>query len=541
MAKSSFSNEFTFKKFVEAGKESEFDSLFDRAVEEVKRNFGQKHQLFIGDKPVSTSEYITEKSPIDGTVIGYFSKGTRENVKDAIKEAHKAFENWSQTDYRDRAKIFHKAADIFSKNKFQFAAILSYENGKSRYESVGEIDEAIDFMRYYANELVINKGYRRITKQAGSKAKVSAGFQGAPSVKSEKVTVALKPYGVWGVIAPFNFPVSIGTGMSAGALLAGNTAVFKPSSSDSMTMLTGLRIYEYFKEAGMPPGVFNYISGPGSEVGDELAINKDVAGIAFTGSRSVGTNMIKRAYELGLQKTFVVEMGGKNPVIVSKNADMDEAVTGVASAAFGFDGQKCSAASRVYVHDSIKEQFISKLIEKARNFKIGNPLQKDVYMGPLISPNALRTYTEAVEKAKQSGRVLYGGNKVNNGLGGIYVEPTIIEVRPDHELVKRELFVPILVVQTYKDFSDALNRANDVEYGLTAGLYSNNRKEINEFMDKIQAGVVYINRPTSATTGAIVGLHTFVGWKGSSVGGKGTGSKFYLQQFMREQSMSLMK
>ena len=248
-----------------------------------------------------------------------------------------------------------------------------------------------------------------------------------------------------------------------------------------------------------------------------------------------------KAYGLGLQKTFVVEMGGKNAVIVSKNADLDMAVSGVASAAFGFDGQKCSATSRVYVHDSIKEMFISKLIDKARSFRIGNPLDKSVYMGPLISNNALKTYADAIDKAKSSGRLLYGGNRIDTGLDGLYVEPAIVEVRPDHELVRKELFVPVLIVQGYKDFDDAVNLANDVDYGLTAGLYSKNRKEILAFINHVQAGTVYLNRDTSATTGAIVGLHTFVGWKGSSVGGKGSGSKFYLQQFMREQSISLTK
>ena len=541
MAKQQFSNEFTFRKFVEAGKEAEFDELFEKAAADTRRQFGKTYLIFINGKEVATGERIEEKSPIDGATIGYFQKGTRETTRAAITAAKNAFDAWSHTDYNERAALFKKAADVFSKNKFTMAAILSFENGKSRYESVGEVDEAIDFMRYYANELVINKGYTRKTVQKQSTAKVSAGFQGAPSQREEKVTVSLKPTGVFGVIAPFNFPVSISTGMSSGAMLAGNTVVFKPSSSDSMTMLTGLKIYEYLKEAGIPAGVFNYVSGPGSEVGDELVINKEVGGIAFTGSRTVGVSMMLKAYNLGLQKTFVVEMGGKNPVIVSKNSDIDTAVTGVASAAFGYDGQKCSATSRVYVQDSIKEQFISKLIEKARSFKIGNPIQKEVYMGPLISSNAFKTYTEAVEKAKSSGRVLYGGNKVNTGMNGYYVEPTIIEVRPDHELVKRELFVPILIVQGYKDFDDALIQANGVEYGLTAGLYSNNKKEIKQFMNGIEAGTVYINRDTSATTGAVVGLHTFVGWKGSSVGGKGTGSKFYLQQFMKEQSMSLMK
>ncbi len=541
MAKHTFSNESTFRKFLEQGKEDEFHSLFDNAVQEARREFGKAHGIYIGGKEVREGSTITEKSPINGEIIGTFQRANREQAKKAIKAAKDASHSWSATSYKDRARMFNKAADTFSKHKFNISAILSYENGKSRYESVGEVDEAIDFLRYYSNELIINKGFARKTMMEESKSKVGAGFQGAPSARKESVTIRMVPYGVFGVIAPFNFPVSISTGMSSGAMITGNTVVFKPSSTDNMTMLTGLKIYECFKEAGIPDGVFNYITGPGSEIGDELVVNKDVAGIAFTGSRTIGLGMMVKAYGANTPKAFIVEMGGKNPAIVSRYADMDDAVTGVASAAFGFDGQKCSACSRVYVHESIKEQFISKLIEKARGFKIGNPLEKDVYIGPLIGEKAYATYKDAVERAKASGRVLYGGKIVNTGLNGYYVEPTIIEVRSDNELMKKELFVPILAVQGYKEFADAITEANSIEYGLTAGLYSKNTKEIRAFESAIEAGTAYINRDTSATTGAIVGLHTFVGWKGSSIGGKGSGSKYYLPQFMREQSMSLTK
>jgi 1-pyrroline-5-carboxylate dehydrogenase len=541
VSKLEFSNESTFKSFLESGKEEEFDSLFDKAIVDAQKLFGKTYPMYIAGQEVKTQNKIEEKSPIDGTVIGNFQKGTRTEARLAIGAAQEAFVKWSKTDYNIRASLFRKAAGVFSKNKFLLSAILSYENGKSRYESIGEVDEAIDFMHYYANELESNKGFIRKTAMARSSAKVGAGFQGAPSSKAEKVIIRMEPIGVFGVIAPFNFPVSISVGMSTGAMITGNTVVFKPSASDSMTMLTGLKIYEYLKEAGIPDGVFNYVSGPGSEVGDELVVNKGVAGIAFTGSREVGTRMITKTYELGQQKTFIVEMGGKNPVIVAKNSDINGAVSGIASAAFGFDGQKCSACSRVYVHDSIKEEFVSKLIDKARSFKIGNPLEKDVYTGPLISGKAYKTYEQAVEVARESARILYGGNRINTGLDGYYVEPTIIETTHTDELVHKELFVPILTIESFKDFNEAIKMANDVEYGLTAGLYSKNKKEVSDFSDRIQAGVVYINRETSATTGAIVGLHTFVGWKGSSVNGKGSGSKFYLPQFMREQSISITK
>lgn len=539
MARNKFKNESTYKTYLESGKEQEFDELFERAVQNAKNAFGSKHPMYINGKEVFTNEILEEKSPIDGTVIGTFQKGEKEHAKLAIDSAKSVASSWAATDYRQRASIFRKAADLLSKRKFDIAAILSCENGKSRYESIGEVDEAIDFMKYYSDEIESNKGYSRKTSTEQSSKSVASGFQGAPS-KAEKVTIAMKPYGVFGIIAPFNFPISISIGMSTGALITGNTVVFKPSSTDNMTMLTGLKIYELFRDAGLPAGVFNYVTGPGSVVGDELVINRKVDGIAFTGSRSTGLSMVSKCFGMGMQKVFVVEMGGKNPAIVTKSANLDAAVSGVASAAFGFAGQKCSALSRLYIHDSIKEQFISALIAKVREFKIGNPIEKEVYVGPLISESAFKKYVEVIGRAKASARILYGGETVKTGIAnGFYVEPTIIEAKHDNELVRNELFLPILTVEGFTNLDDAIRLANDTEYGLTAGFYSGSPKEIRKFRENIQAGVVYINRGISATTGAIVGLHTFVGWKGSALTGKGTGSKFYLQQFMREQSMSV--
>jgi len=536
-----FKNEFTYKRFLEEGHEAEFDSLFDKAVEKVKREvLGRKHPIYVNGKEAFTSEHLVEYSPIDRTLIGTFQKGNREVTRQAIESAREAFGAWSETKYTERAGIIERAAHIFSQRKFEISAILSIENGKDRYESIGEVDEAIDFLRYYSMDIMKNKGYIRKTTLSASTAKVSAGFQGAPG-RRERVQIVMRPYGVFGVIAPFNFPISISVGMSSGALVTGNTVVFKPSSTDNMTMLTGIEIYKAFRDAGMPAGVFNYVTGPGSEVGDELLTNANVKGIAFTGSRAIGMSMIKKTYDMGMQKVFVMEMGGKNPVIVSRHANLGHAVSGIASSAFGYCGQKCSATSRVYVHESVKEEFISKLLDKVRTFRTGDPLAKDNYIGPLIGPAALERYRGAVKEASQHGRIIIGGKEKDTGLKGIYVEPTIVEIGHENRLFHDELFLPFLVVTTYKNFDDAMRMANDTPYGLTAGLYSEKGSEIKEFLRKIEAGVVYINRETSATTGAIVGLHTFVGWKGSGLTGKGTGSRFYLQQFMREESQALLR
>ncbi len=538
-----FKNEFTYRHYLEDNREEEFDKSFEEALNYVSNRWlGKEFPIIINGKEVFSNEKIEEYSPIDHRFIGKFQKGNREIADNAIEEALNAFQRWKEVDYRERAAIFQNAAKIFSKRKFEIAAAMSIENGKTRYESIGEVDEAIDFLNYYSLELLRNKGYIQKRVLEGSAKEASKGFQGAPSSK-EKIRIVMKPYGVFGVIAPFNFPISISTGMSTGAMITGNTVVFKPSSTDNLSMLTGYLIYDILKEAGLPDGVFNYVTGPGSEVGDELVISNKVSGIVFTGSRETGINMIKKSYSLGLQKVFVVEMGGKNPTIVSKYANIDDAVDGVLSAAFGYAGQKCSACSRVYVHKSIKDQFIEKLAEKTKALKIGNPLIKDVYVGPIISDVAFEKYKKVINDIKndQNSKIIVGGNTVDTGLNGKYVEPTI--VLSDHDknpYFKKELFLPILLIDVFDNFDEAIKKANDVEYGLTAGLYSKNRKEIKKFLDNIEAGVVYVNRRISATTGAIVGAHSFVGWKGSGITGKGTGNKYYLLQFMREQSQAVV-
>lgn len=254
MPKTKFTNESTYKNYLESGRENEFDSLFDIAAQGALNGFGGSYPMYIGGKQVFAKELLEERSPINYDIkIGSFQKGGREHAQLAVSEAQKAFDSWHATDYTERVSLFTNAADILSKRKFGIAAILSYENGKSRYESIGEVDEAIDFMRYYANEMAANKGYMRKTHIAASTKGVDTGFQGAPS-EEEKVTIAMRPYGVFGVIAPFNFPVSISVGMSVGALITGNTVVFKPSSTDNMTMLTGLRYTSYSRRRACLPG-----------------------------------------------------------------------------------------------------------------------------------------------------------------------------------------------------------------------------------------------------------------------------------------------
>ncbi|MEM3245862.1 MAG: aldehyde dehydrogenase family protein, partial [Candidatus Micrarchaeaceae archaeon] len=254
MAKRNFHNEFTYMHFLEANKEYEFDAAFSKAIEKVYGNLGKEYPLIIGGQEVKSEAQLEEHSPIDGRLIGRFQKGNRDQAIMAIDAAKKAFDSWREINYKQRASIIRTFSNLLARDKFELAAMLSIENGKSRYESIGEVDEAIDFARYYANEIEANRGYVRYVSLPESKAKVMLSFQGAPS-NAEKVKIILKPYGVFGVIAPFNFPISISTGMSIGAIITGNTVVFKPSSTDNMSMLTGYQIYLHLKEAGLPDGV----------------------------------------------------------------------------------------------------------------------------------------------------------------------------------------------------------------------------------------------------------------------------------------------
>ncbi len=446
-----FKNEFTFRKFSEEGRENEFNSIFDQAVEEASRDWiGREYPLYIGDREIKLDSKLIERSPIDGRVMCTCQKADREETREAIEAARQAFEGWMEMSYIRRSRLMMKAADIFSKNKFVLAAVLSMENGKNRFESMGEVDEAIDFLRYYSLQMLKNRGYNETVYLHGSRVKVKLGFHGSPG-RGERVSHLMKPYGVFGVIAPFNFPVSISTGMSSGAMVTGNTVVFKPSSTGNMSMLTGVMLFHFFRDAGVPPGVFNYVSGPGSTVGDELATNGSVSGIVFTGSMEVGMGMIRKSSDLGQNKVFIVEMGGKNSTIVSNSADLEGAAGGVVAAAFGFSGQKCSALSRVYVQSDISEKFIELLVRKTGGIKVGNPLELDVYMGPLISREAYERFKWAVDLAKRDGKIIWGGNTIRADDKVYYVEPTIVRLAHGHELYKRELFLPFLLVDTYEE------------------------------------------------------------------------------------------
>jgi 1-pyrroline-5-carboxylate dehydrogenase len=521
-----FENENTLRTFMAERAEGEFHDRYERALETVRSDFGKKYPMIIGGREVTTSQWVSHYSPIDTRVlIGRIPAGGANHARQAIAAAKSAFEHWARTDYRERARIMRAAADIMSQKKFELAALVSYENGKNRYEAIADVDEAIDFVRYYSEEMERNMGYETPMKSA------------APNEKSKSV---MKPYGVWAVIAPFNFPAAILVGMTTGAVITGNTVVLKPSSN---TPVIASKFMEILKLAGVPDGVVNLVIGSGAKIGGELVANRDVAGIVFTGSREVGFSMA-RQFSSDRPKPLIAELGGKNPAIVTETADLGKAAEAVMKAAFGYSGQKCSACSRVYVHKKVRNEFLHKLVEKTKSLPVGNPLEQNTFVGPLANEDAYRKYQKYARIAAKEGRILAGGSAIKEGdlRHGYYVEPTIVAGLPrNHSLLREEMFVPILCVADYDKFDDAITMANSVDYGLTAGIFTGSREEIKEFLDCIEAGVVYVNRQASATTGAMVGCQPFGGWKDSGTSGKGTGGPHYLTQFMREQSQTIVE
>lgn len=503
---------------------------YEEALKQVERDFSKHHPMFIDGRQVLASGGEFEvHSPLDSTVLlGYFQKGTAEFARKALEAANEKFPSWASLPWTERVAVMRKAADILEKRLFYLAALITYEVAKNRYEALAEVHEAIDFLRYYSRLMEENGGYVKPMERI------------VPGENSKSV---LRPFGAWAVISPFNFPLALATTMIAGALTTGNTVVFKPTSE---APFTGLKLYEVLVEAGVPGGVINFVTGPGSSFGAEFASNPLVAGIAFTGSRDVGTQLYKEfVNHQEYPKPFIAEMGSKNPAIVSASADLDRAAEGVVRAAYGYSGQKCSATSRVYVERGVREDFLKMLKAKVEKVAVvGDPRVKSTFVGPVIDEKAFKKYQRAVEMAKKDGgKILAGGEAAKGPLPkGFYVTPTVVTGLPsDHRLFKEELFVPFVAVDEYSSFDEALGKANKTEFGLTAGVFTKDKGERDEFFRDIRFGVVYSNRKGGATTGAWPGAQSFGGWKASGATGKGAGGPYYLLQFMHEQAQTIVE
>jgi 1-pyrroline-5-carboxylate dehydrogenase len=504
----------------------ELQAAFDAALERVRSTLGASYPMLIGDEERGAAEEFDDRSPIDrDIVVARFPVGTRQDVRDAVAAARQAFPAWRDLGWKRRLELMRKAADLISERQFDYAALMSFEVGKNRLEALGDVEETADLLRYYSDEMERNDGF---VKPMGSLS------------PTEHTRSVLKPHGVWAVISPFNFPMALAGGPAAGALIAGNTVVLKPSSD---APLLGYKFGEALRDAGVPPGVFNLVTGPGETVGAELEQNPDIDGLVFTGSYEVGMKLYT-GFTRDYPRPIITEMGGKNPAIVTASADLDEAAEGVMRSAFGYDGQKCSANSRVYVERSVARPFVDKLVERARSIKVGDPTQRDSWMGPVINERSLAKFTAAVDEATGDGGTIEVGGTVLADAAterGFFPTPTVVTGLPlSHRLFRDELFVPFLVVGEVDSLDEALQAANATPYGLTAGIFSHDDAEVRRFLDTIQAGVVYVNRRAGATTGAWPGIQSFGGWKGSGSSGKSGLGPYYVQQFLREQSQTVM-
>ena len=500
--------------------------LYEAGLEKAKARLGQYHRNLVDGADRDGDGTFEVRSPIDSEIlVGTFAKGTRHDVQDAIAAARRAQPSWFRLGWEKRLEILRRAAELISERQMEYAGLMAVEVGKTRLEALGEVEEAADLIRYYSKVAEGNNFYDHPMDSLGDAA-----------VHTRTI---LRPMGVFAVISPFNFPMALAVGPSAAAMMAGNAVIFKPASAAAMTAVA---IAEAYRDAGVPNGVFNLVMGPGDTVGEELQTNPGIDGMVFTGSYDVGFALYKR-FSQRFPRPCIVEMGGKNPAIVMASADIEEAAEGVMRAAFGFGGQKCSANSRVYVHRDVHDQFVDALVAKTEKLVVGDPLPRTAFLGPVIDQRAVDRYEQAVAETRRDGRVLTGGEHLTDGAlaRGYYVEPTVVDGLPaSHRLFQDELFAPFTAVCAVDSLDEALRLANDSTYGLTAGVYSEDEAEVQRFLEEIEAGVLYVNRRAGATTGAWPGVQAFGGWKGSCSTGKAGLSMYYVAQFLREQSHTIV-
>ena len=503
-----------------------FHREFDDALARIRSELGRDYPLYIAGVAIeSAAPPIVDTSPIDSDlVLGSFATATAQHVDHAVKAARAAQPAWARRHWRDRVALLRRAAALIRERKFELAAVMSLEVGKSRLESMGDAEESADLIDYYCQQVEDADGFVR------EMAKVTP---------VEHNTDVLRPYGVFACIAPFNFPLALSTGMSSAALVAGNAVVYKPAED---TPWTGIKLYEVYRDAGLPAGLFNFLSGHGSESGEAMWRHPEIDGVVFTGSKDVGMR-IYHGLSTRWIKPCLLELGGKNAAIVTDSADLDAAAEGVARSAFGLQNQKCSATSRVYVDHKVAQEFIAKLLEHTTALKAGDPTERDVFFGPVINPDAVARFERAVAQAKREGEILTGGGRLAGSVfdRGHFVAPTIARLPLESSLFGEELFVPLLAIGVVRGLDQAIAETNKADYGLTAGIFSTGDAEIARFLDEVEAGVCYVNKRTGATTGAWPGAQPFTGWKGSGSSGKGGCGPYYVAQFMREQSRTVIE
>jgi 1-pyrroline-5-carboxylate dehydrogenase len=489
------------------------------ALDLVSGQLGREYDLIIGGKRLRTEGKIRSMNPArPSQLVGVHQKAGAEHAELAMQAALEAFETWSRTPVETRLSLLLAAADIIRQRKFEFCAWLTYEVGKNWAEADADVGETIDFLEFYSREAL--RLSRAVTPIQ------------LPGEKDELMYV---PLGVGAVIPPWNFPFAIMAGMTAASIVTGNTVILKPSS-DSPTIAA--KFIEVLEEAGMPGGVVNFCPGSGASFGNAIVEHKKTRFIAFTGSRDVGLEIHERAAkhqkgQIWIKRT-ILEMGGKDSILVCADSDVDAAVDGVVSSAFGFSGQKCSACSRAIVEAPVYDVFLERLRERVTKLTVGDPVTNP-NMGPVVNKAAFDSILGYIETGKKEGRLLAGGNAVKTEDGGYFLEPTVIaDIAPDAVIAQEEIFGPVLSVIKVADIEEGLAVANNTEYGLTGAIYSQSRAALDAARNEYHVGNLYLNRKC---TGAMVGAHPFGGFNMSGTDSK-AGGPDYLLLFTQAKSVA---
>jgi 1-pyrroline-5-carboxylate dehydrogenase len=482
------------------------------AIEKVRGQLGREYDLIIGGKRVKTGDKIKSINPAKPSqLVGLHQKAGKEHVEPAMQAALKAFATWSQTSFEERASLLFHVGDVLRERKFEFCAWLVFEVSKNWAEADADIAETIDFAEYYAREAL------RLSRT-----------ELPVQMPGERDTLTYIPLGVGAVIPPWNFPCAIMAGMTMASIVSGNTVILKPSS-DSPTIAA--KFVELLEECGMPEGVVNFCPGAGASFGNAVVAHPKTRYIAFTGSREVGLDINKSAAahapgQIWIKRT-ILEMGGKDAIVVDADADVDSAVEGVAQAAFGFQGQKCSACSRVIVDERIYEIFLEKLKTRVEKITVGDPAE-NANMGAVINEGSMKSILDYIEVGKKDGRVITGGGPAKNAGEGYFLQPTVIaDIPAKSRLEQEEVFGPLLAVIKSKNYDHALEIANDTEFGLTGAVYTKSREKIERAIREFHVGNLYINRKC---TGATVAAHPFGGFNMSGTDSK-SGGPDYLYLF----------
>jgi 1-pyrroline-5-carboxylate dehydrogenase len=505
--------EFRNEPFTDFSVEENAQAMRD-AIQKVQAQLGREYPLVIGGERITTDGKLESINPANRTqVVGRFNKATKELAERAVESAYETFQSWKKTPARDRADILFKAAAIMRERKHELSAWMIHEVAKTWAEADGDTAEAIDFCEFYAREMLRY-----------------AGDQPLVTIPGEQNQLDYVPLGVGAVIPPWNFPLAIMAGMTVAAVVTGNTVVMKPSS-DAPTI--AFKFFEILEEVGLPPGVVNFMTGSGAEVGDVVVDHPKTRFVAFTGSKEIGLRVNERAAKVNEGqiwiKRVVAEMGGKDAIIVADDANLDDAATGVVQAAFGFQGQKCSACSRAIIDAKIYDSMLEKIVERTAKLKLSDPIDGTASMSAVINEKAFKSINSYIEKGKsEGGRVLIGGG--SDGEQGFFIEPTVIaDVKPGATIEQEEIFGPVLAVIKAENYDDALNIANDTQFGLTGAVYSSDEAKLDRARHEFHVGNLYLNRKC---TGALVGVHPFGGFNMSGTDSK-AGGRDYLLLFLQ--------